>query len=314
MYLFSLVRFDLPDSYKVSCLNGRRHSEIEFTCKSNTLGEPIFIGEPQPCFYMFSWATAAACPVTSQIGVNCSVFDESSGSTIDLSHFPHDLSLQTSYGKIQFAICGRNHLCDGTAGLCLENSGAGGRTNAGQSQIVKEGDSIFIKFSEGDSCPSDRSKQLSAVVQLECGAGWSGMNFAELTYTEAGPRLISERDGCSFLISYSSPEVCIKKLDLPCIAVDNMGGERDLTGLKLLGGNWEVLTPDGGKSSLHINVCRNLNTGFDTFGCPPDQAGCWVSFLYYWSNWSHSFRLTRITMPMVWDIHPPQLGKTGKFL
>ena len=80
------------------------------------LGHPVYVEETELCRYVFTWRTAAACPVAVTKGRNCLVRDTVDGHTYDLSPLKgKDYNVLTDAFNYTLSLCGpvQNTVCAG---------------------------------------------------------------------------------------------------------------------------------------------------------------------------------------------------------
>lgn len=246
-----------------SCSTGERRIIIEFECDadSGNMGRPVFVGEESHCAYKFSWRSSYACPIggsaappppppsrTPLTSVNCSVTDQRSGNTYDLSTLGTETGTITAGGStFHIAACGGTiHHCHGA--VCVSTSS--GMRDAGKFYNAPHftGDDVIIDYTGGQDC-------LNSVVTFKC--DWSNPQPAVIF------RGMANND-CTYQYEWRTSRVCAGHANLQCVAHDAAGTAYDLSplGRGIGEANWDIdsslVFRQGDNKRFVMNVCKQV--------------------------------------------------------
>uniref|UniRef100_A0A8C0X744 Cation-independent mannose-6-phosphate receptor n=1 Tax=Castor canadensis TaxID=51338 RepID=A0A8C0X744_CASCN len=248
----------------------KKSTTIRFACsESQVLSRPRS-NAVQDCEYTFSWPTAAACPVKSNVHDDCQVSNPSTGHLFDLSSLSGRAGFTAAYsekGLVYMSICGENENCAPGVGACFGQT----RISVGKaSKRLSYVDQVLqLVYEDGSPCPSKSGLTYKSVISFVC-------------RPEAGPTnrpmLISlDKQTCTLFFSWHTPLACEQVMDC---TVRNGSSIIDLSPLIHRTGGYEAYDESEDDSSdtnpdFYINICQPLNP-MHGVPCPAGAAVCKV--------------------------------------
>uniref|UniRef100_A0A250YMQ6 Cation-independent mannose-6-phosphate receptor n=1 Tax=Castor canadensis TaxID=51338 RepID=A0A250YMQ6_CASCN len=249
----------------------KKSTTIRFACsESQVNSRPLFVSAVQDCEYTFSWPTAAACPVKSNVHDDCQVSNPSTGHLFDLSSLSGRAGFTAAYsekGLVYMSICGENENCAPGVGACFGQT----RISVGKaSKRLSYVDQVLqLVYEDGSPCPSKSGLTYKSVISFVC-------------RPEAGPTnrpmLISlDKQTCTLFFSWHTPLACEQVMDC---TVRNGSSIIDLSPLIHRTGGYEAYDESEDDSSdtnpdFYINICQPLNP-MHGVPCPAGAAVCKV--------------------------------------
>ncbi|XP_014444729.1 cation-independent mannose-6-phosphate receptor [Tupaia chinensis] len=249
----------------------KRSTTIRFSCsESQVNSRPMFISAVEDCEYTFSWPTAAACPVKSNVHDDCQVTNPSTGHLFDLSSLSGRAGFTAAYsekGLVYMSICGENENCLPGVGACFGQT----RISVGKaSKRLTYVDQILqLVYEDGSPCPSKSGLSYKSVISFVC-------------RPEAGPTnrpmLISlDKQTCTLFFSWHTPLACEQATEC---SVRNGSSIIDLSPLIHRTGGYKAYdeSEDGASDTnpdFYINICQPLNP-MHGVPCPAGAAVCKV--------------------------------------
>ncbi|XP_045356158.1 cation-independent mannose-6-phosphate receptor [Leopardus geoffroyi] len=249
----------------------KKSTTIRFTCsESQVNSRPMFISAVEDCEYTFSWPTAAACPVRSNVHDNCQVTNPATGHLFDLSSLSGKSGYTAAYsekGLVYISVCGENENCSPGVGACFGQT----RISVGKAnkRLTYVDQVLQLVYEDGSPCPSKSSLTYKSVISFVC-------------RPEAGPTnrpmLISlDKQTCTLFFSWHTPLACEQVTEC---SVRNGSSIIDLSPLIHRTGGYEAYdeseddTSDTGPD-FYINICQPLNP-MHGVPCPAGAAVCKV--------------------------------------
>ena len=244
---------------------------ITLVCSPGSLvSSPEFVTELDDCTYEFVWYTAAACPVGSFVGDDCTLYDQVDGFVFNLTY----LSAKTFHSSTPFytydiSVC--SSLKEGpckdkpTAAVCRNTSTPSvlGKT----SKILEyEDGALSLTLTGGDQC-SVTSKPQNTRINFICDPHARDNSIQVLDLGTKSKDCIS-----SYNILWRTQYACHAKA-VPCVVTDG-SNTYDFSELALVGSNWQADDNREGSDKAFryfINVCRSLNP---VHGCSPLAGAC----------------------------------------
>nr|XP_045014516.1 cation-independent mannose-6-phosphate receptor [Jaculus jaculus] len=249
----------------------KRSTTIRFTCSENQVNSrPLFVSAVQDCEYTFSWPTAAACPVKSNMHDDCQVTNPSTGHLFDLSSLSGRTGFTPAYsekGLVYMSICEENENCAPGVGACFGQT----RISVGKaSKKLSYVDQVLqLVYEEGSPCPSKTGLRYKSVISFVC--------RPETGPTDR-PMLISlDKQTCTLFFSWHTPLACEQVTEC---SVRNGSAVIDLSPLIHRTGGYEAYDESEDDTSdtnpdFYINICQPLNP-MRGVACPAGAAVCKV--------------------------------------
>uniref|UniRef100_A0A673TKJ8 Cation-independent mannose-6-phosphate receptor n=1 Tax=Suricata suricatta TaxID=37032 RepID=A0A673TKJ8_SURSU len=249
----------------------KKSTTLRFTCsESQVNSRPMFISAVEDCEYTFSWPTAAACPVRSNVHDNCQVTNPATGHLFDLSSLSGKSGHTAAYsekGLVYISVCGENENCPPGVGACFGQT----RISVGKAnkRLTYVDQVLRLVYEDGSPCPSKSSLTYKSVISFVCRPEVGPTNR---------PMLISlDKQTCTLFISWHTPLACEQVTEC---SVRNGSSIIDLSPLIHRTGGYEAYdeseddTSDTGPD-FYINICQPLNP-MHGVPCPAGAAVCKV--------------------------------------
>ncbi|KAF6364588.1 insulin like growth factor 2 receptor [Rhinolophus ferrumequinum] len=249
----------------------KKSTTIRFTCSENQVNSrPMFISAVEDCEYTFSWPTAAACPVRSNVHGDCKVSNPATGHLFDLNSLSGRAGYTAAYsekGLVYMSICGENQNCSPGVGACFGQT----RISVGKAnkRLMYVDQVLQLVYEDGSLCPSKSGLRYKSVISFVC-------------RPEAGPTnrpmLISlDKQTCTLFFSWHTPLACEQ---MPECSVKNGSSIIDLSPLIHRTGGYEAYDESEDDTSdtnpdFYINICQPLNP-IHGLPCPAGAAVCKV--------------------------------------
>ncbi|XP_047625757.1 cation-independent mannose-6-phosphate receptor [Phacochoerus africanus] len=249
----------------------KKSTTIRFACReSQVSSRPMFISAVEDCEYTFSWPTAAACPVKSNVHDNCQVTNPVTGHLFDLSSLSGRAGYTAAYsekGLVYISVCGDNENCAPGVGACFGQT----RISVGKAnkRLTYEDQVLRLVYKNGSPCPSKTGLTYTSVISFVC-------------RPEAGPTdkpvLISlDKQTCTLFFSWHTPLACEQEVEC---TVRNGSSIIDLSPLIHRTGGYEAFDESEDDASdtnpdFYINICQPLNP-MHGVPCPAGAAVCKV--------------------------------------
>nr|XP_019605252.1 PREDICTED: cation-independent mannose-6-phosphate receptor [Rhinolophus sinicus] len=249
----------------------KKSTTIRFTCSENQVNSrPMFISAVEDCEYTFSWPTAAACPVRSNVHGDCKVTNPATGHLFDLNSLSGRTGYTAAYsekGLVYMSICGENQNCSPGVGACFGQT----RISVGKAnkRLMYVDQVLQLVYEDGSLCPSKSGLRYKSVISFVC-------------RPEAGPTnrpmLISlDKQTCTLFFSWHTPLACEQ---MPECSVKNGSSIIDLSPLIHRTGGYEAYDESEDDTSdtnpdFYINICQPLNP-IHGLPCPAGAAVCKV--------------------------------------
>ncbi|KAM7135316.1 cation-independent mannose-6-phosphate receptor isoform 2-T2 [Molossus nigricans] len=249
----------------------KKSTTIRLTCSENQVNSrPMFISAVEDCEYTFTWPTAAACPVKTNVHGDCQVTNPVTGHLFDLNSLSGSSGHTAAYsekGLVYISICGENENCSPGVGACFGQT----RISVGKaSKRLSYVDQVLqLVYEEGSLCPSKSNLRYKSVISFVC-------------RPEAGPTnkpmLISlDKQTCTLFFSWHTPLACEQVTEC---SVKNGSSIIDLSPLIHRTGGYEAYDESEDDSSdtnpdFYINICQPLNP-MHGVACPAGAAVCKV--------------------------------------
>lgn len=249
----------------------KKSTTIRFTCSENQVNSrPMFISAVEDCEYTFSWPTAAACPVRSNVHGDCKVTNPATGHLFDLNSLSGRTGYTAAYsekGLVFMSICGENQNCSPGVGACFGQT----RISVGKAnkRLMYVDQVLQLVYEDGSLCPSKSGLRYKSVISFVC-------------RPEAGPTnrpmLISlDKQTCTLFFSWHTPLACEQ---MPECSVKNGSSIIDLSPLIHRTGGYEAYDESEDDTSdtnpdFYINICQPLNP-IHGLPCPAGAAVCKV--------------------------------------
>ncbi|XP_022416368.1 cation-independent mannose-6-phosphate receptor [Delphinapterus leucas] len=249
----------------------KKSTTIRFSCsESQVNSRPMFLSAVEDCEYTFSWPTAAACPVKSNVHDDCQVTNPSTGHLFDLSSLSGRAGYTAAYsekGLVYLSVCGDNENCAPGVGACFGQT----RISVGKAnKRLKYVDQVLqLVYEDGSPCPSKTGLSYKSVISFVC-------------RPEAGPTnrpvLISlDKQTCTLFFYWHTPLACEQVTEC---SVRNGSSIIDLSPLIHRTGGYEAYDESEDDASdtspdFYINVCQPLNP-MHGVPCPAGTAVCKV--------------------------------------
>ncbi|XP_019519312.1 PREDICTED: cation-independent mannose-6-phosphate receptor [Hipposideros armiger] len=249
----------------------KKSTTIRFTCSENQVNSrPMFISAVEDCEYTFTWPTAAACPVRSNVHGDCQVTNPATGHLFDLNSLSGRAGYTAAYsekGLVYISVCGENQNCSPGVGACFGQT----RISVGKAtkRLMYVDQVLQLVYEEGSVCPSKSGLRYKSVISFVC-------------RPEAGPTnrpmLISlDKQTCTLFFSWHTPLACEQ---MPECSVRNGSSIIDLSPLIHRTGGYEAYDESADESSdtnpdFYINICQPLNP-MHGLPCPAGAAVCKV--------------------------------------
>uniref|UniRef100_A0A8C5VW34 Cation-independent mannose-6-phosphate receptor n=1 Tax=Microcebus murinus TaxID=30608 RepID=A0A8C5VW34_MICMU len=249
----------------------KKSTTIRFTCsESQVNSRPMFISAVEDCEYTFSWPTAAACAVKSNVHDDCQVTNPNTGHLFDLSSLSGRAGFTAAYsekGLVYMSICGENENCPPGVGACFGQT----RISVGKaSKRLTYADQVLrLVYENGSPCPSKSSLSYKSVISFVCRPDSGPANR---------PMLISlDKQTCTLFFSWHTPLACEQAIEC---SVRNGSSIIDLSPLIHRTGGYEAYDESEDEASdaspdFYINICQPLNP-MHGVPCPAGAAVCKV--------------------------------------
>ena len=215
--------------------------------------------------YEFEWKTAAACPLHSVFGNNCTVYDTVLDTTFDLTSFKDEQYYTIKNGKYQFQlnVCGeiQNSNCtsknvlnnpkNNSVAICQIENGSTRMWSLGKanSALSYWNGMINLTYTEGSHYNDPDKTQRKSTIMFLC----------DPTMDKGIPEFIGESNH-SYVFRWYTSLACPKlPKSIDCFW-KNETHLIDLSAFSSTTSNHFAFT---GKSFYFINVCRQLNSMYD---------------------------------------------------
>ncbi|KAM9666055.1 cation-independent mannose-6-phosphate receptor [Trichechus inunguis] len=249
----------------------KKSATIRLTCsESQVNSRPMFISAVEDCEYTFSWPTAAACPVRSNVHDNCQVTNPTTGHLFDLSSLSGRAGYTAAYsekGLVYMSICGENENCSPGVGACFGQTRISvGRANKRLTYVDQV---LQLVYEDGSPCPSKLGLSYKSVISFVCRPEVGPTNR---------PMLISlDKQTCTLFFSWHTPLACEQVVEC---SVKNGSSIIDLSPLIHRTGGYEAYDESEDTTSdtypdFYINICQPLNP-MHGVACPAGAAVCKV--------------------------------------
>jgi insulin-like growth factor 2 receptor len=248
-----------------------RSALITLVCSPGSLvSSPEFVTELDDCTYEFVWYTAAACPVGTFVGHDCTLYDQVDGFVFNLTHLSsRAFHASTPFYTYDISVCSALK-----EGPCKDKPGAAVCRNTATPSVLGKTNNILeykdgvlsLSLTGGDQC-SITSEAQSTRINFVCDPHAKDNSIEVLDLGTKSKDCIS-----SYNILWKTQYACHAKA-MPCVATDGLN-TYDLSELALIGSNWQAEDNRGGKDKdfrYFINVCRSLNP---VHGCSPLAGAC----------------------------------------
>ena len=245
---------------------------ITLVCSPGLLvSSPEFVTELDDCTYEFVWYTAAACPVGTFVGRDCTVYDMVDGFLFNLTHLSSQtFHTSTPFYKYDISVCSalKGSTCIGNrlnAGVCRNSSTSSVLGQVTRVLEYRDG-SLFMTLRGGDMCSLTKSFQTTRISFL------CDPHSADNTISVEDLGSKSKDCVSSYNVIWKTQYACHAKA-VPCVTSDGIN-KYDLSKLALAGSNWQAddNREDADKDFRYfINVCRSLNP---VHGCSPLASAC----------------------------------------
>ncbi|XP_013094789.2 cation-independent mannose-6-phosphate receptor-like [Biomphalaria glabrata] len=259
-----------------------KETYINFICDQDAgTGVPVYIDRSDDCIYYFHWETQLVC----EKEVKCEAVTDADV-TLDFSPLilksgqynvlPSDSGSNHSPGTIFINLCRPLNPLYGT--LCPPGSAAclvraeGTTLNLGRvdkepvyDKTTKE---VKLTYTNGDSCPTNRSINISSVIILKCG------NSKLMS-----PVLEGLTSDCEYIFMWETllacPESSPQKLSQDCTYYDSQ--MRTRYNLSSLAGTYSVSASAPSSGRFKLNPCAHLDEKGETGGAScVDSAVCLI--------------------------------------
>ncbi|XP_008584980.1 PREDICTED: cation-independent mannose-6-phosphate receptor [Galeopterus variegatus] len=249
----------------------KRSTTIRFTCsETQTNSRPMFISAVEDCEYTFSWPTAAACPVKSNVHDDCQVTNPSTGHLFDLTSLSGRTGFTAAYsekGLVFMSICEENENCSPGVGACFGQT----RISVGKAnkRLTYVDQVLQLVYEDGSPCPSKSGLSYKSVISFVCRPEARPTNR---------PMLISlDKQTCTLFFSWHTPLACEQVTEC---SVRNGSSIIDLSPLIHHTGGYEAYDESEDDDSdtdpdFYINICQPLNP-MHGVACPAGSAVCKV--------------------------------------
>ncbi|XP_038598480.1 LOW QUALITY PROTEIN: cation-independent mannose-6-phosphate receptor [Tachyglossus aculeatus] len=248
----------------------RKSTTIRFKCSENQVdSKPMFISAVEGCEYTFSWQTAAACALKSNVQDNCQVTNPATGYVFDLNSLKRESGYTISdirKGSIRLGVCGEVKDCGPGIGACFEGTGIkAGKWNQKLSYVDQV---LQLVYEDGDPCPANLHLKYKSVISFVC-------------KSDAGPTsqpllLSVDEHTCTLFFSWHTSLAC--EQEVMC-SVKNGSSVIDLSPLIHRTAGYEAYNENDDVSDttpdFYINICQPLNP-IPGVKCPPGSAVCKV--------------------------------------
>ncbi|XP_043744063.1 cation-independent mannose-6-phosphate receptor [Cervus elaphus] len=249
----------------------KKSTTIRFTCsESHVNSRPMFISAVEDCEYTFSWPTAAACPVQSNVHDDCQVTNPATGHLFDLSSLSGRAGFTAAYsekGLVFLSVCGDNENCAPGVGACFGQT----RISVGKAskRLTYVDQVLQLVYDGGSPCPSKTGQSYKSVFSFVCRPEVGPTNR---------PMLISlDKRTCTLFFSWHTPLACEQTTEC---SVRNGSSLIDLSPLIHRTGGYEAYDESEDDRSdtgpdFYINICQPLNP-MHGVPCPAGAAVCKV--------------------------------------
>lgn len=266
----------------------QRRSHISFICDSSAGdGHPEFDGEKDRA-YFFRWYTDRVCPGTMPKITHCTYANESH--YIDLSPLSETYSNHFAVGKnsvFLFNLCRPLPITKSKPRTCKLNSAVCESTHIGDGHQVSYGEphgdpfigfdsSIYLLYTNGDVCPSDPKKRLSARLRVDC----------DPDLVEPISTVVSELEQCTLELVARSSFACAHRFEPlhDCIYTDKQTGfQVNLNHLSKSHRDYHIKTHGTPSRRFMVNMCQPI-TSPTTAECK-DAAVCLKLADSQWQNY-----------------------------
>ncbi|EPY85235.1 cation-independent mannose-6-phosphate receptor precursor [Camelus ferus] len=266
MTLLKYVDGDLcPDRIR------KKSTTIHFSCsESQVNSRPMLVSAVEECEYTFSWPTAAACPVRSNVHGDCQVTNPATGHLFDLSSLSGRGGYTAAYsekGLVYISVCGENENCAPGVGACFGQT----RISVGKAskRLAYVDQVLQLVYEDGSPCPSKTGLSYKSVISFVCRPETGPTNR---------PVLISlDKQTCTLFFSWHTPLACEQPTEC---SVKNGSSIIDLSPLIHRTGGYEAYDESEDEYSdaspdFYINICQPLNP-MHGVPCPAGAAVCKV--------------------------------------